>query len=409
MGQHIRSLARGTVALILAVAAAFMWTAGRASASEEHVVQPGETLSQIAKAYGTTVAELQALNDLPDADFVWYGQRLLVETDAGAEPEELLSQAAGSAGAEGLPGQAGPGADAEPEDEEDYLLYTVQPGDTLFLLAGKHGMSLSRLMAINGLSSEEWLQMGQELLVPHTLAPAPLSAHAVSALQPPAPFAETGQVRPAFHTVQEGELLEDIAAWYGVNPAALARLNGMPNGSVPEPGQALRVPSAEGLELLEGMDGRLDEDRYPTLSERWIEVDLKEQLAIAYEGVVPVRVFVISSGVASSPTVTGEFRIWVKIGMQDMRGGSRAAGDAYHVTEVRHVQYFHEDYGFHGTYWHTNFGTPMSRGCVNMTEADAQWLFQWATPTMYDPEEEGWMFSTKVNPGTLVLVWDGSG
>lgn len=409
MGQHIRSLARGTVALILAVAAAFMWTAGRASASEEHVVQPGETLSEIAKAYGTTVAELQALNDLPDADFVWYGQRLLVETDAGAEPEGLLSEAAGSAGAEGLPGQAGPGADAEPEDEEDYLLYTVQPGDTLFLLAGKHGMSLSRLMAINGLSSEEWLQMGQELLVPHTLAPAPLSAHAVSALQPPAPFAETGQVRPAFHTVQAGELLEEIAAWYGVNPAALARLNGMPNGSVPEPGQALRVPSAEGLELLEGMDGRLDEDRYPTFSERWIEVDLKEQLAIAYEGVVPVRVFVISSGVASSPTVTGEFRIWVKIGMQDMRGGSRAAGDAYHVTEVRHVQYFHEDYGFHGTYWHTNFGTPMSRGCVNMTEADAQWLFQWATPTMYDPEEEGWMFSTKVNPGTLVLVWDGSG
>lgn len=409
MGQHIRSLARGTAALILAAAAAFTWTARGASASEEHIVQPGETLSQIAKAYGTTVAELQALNDLPDADFVWYGQRLLVEAAAGAEPEGLLSQAAGSAGAERLPGQAGPGADAEPEDEEDYLLYTVQPGDTLFLLAGKHGMSLSRLMAINGLSSEEWLQMGQELLVPHTLAPALLSAHAVSALQPAAPFAEmqTAQVRPAFHTVQAGELLEEIAAWYGVNPAALARLNGMPNGSVPEPGQALRVPSAEGLELLEGMDGRLAQHRYPTFSERWIEVDLKEQLAIAYEGVVPVRVFVISSGVASSPTVTGEFRIWVKIGMQDMRGGSRAAGDAYHVTEVRHVQYFHEDYGFHGTYWHTNFGTPMSRGCVNMTEADAKWLFEWAAPTMYDAEDEGWMFSTRVNRGTLVLVHEG--
>lgn len=412
MGQHIRSLARGTVALILAVAAAFMWTAGRASASEEHIVQPGETLSEIAKAYGTTVAELQALNDLPDVDFVWYGQRLLVETPESAQPEGLLSAAAESAEAaegaepEGLLGEAGPGA-----DEEDYLLYTVQPGDTLFLLAGKHGISLSRLMAINELSSEDWLQMGQELLVPHTLAPAPLSAHAVSAQQPAAPFAEMqpGQVRPAFHTVQEDELLEDIAAWYGVNPAALARLNGLPNGSVPEPGQALRVPSAEGLELLQGVDDRLDEDRYPTLSERWIEVDLKEQLAIAYEGVVPVRVFVISSGVATSPTVTGEFRLWVKIGMQDMRGGSRAAGDAYHVTEVRHVQYFHEDYGFHGTYWHSNFGTPMSRGCVNMTEADAKWLFEWATPTMYDAEDSGWMFSTKVNPGTLVLVWDGSG
>lgn len=406
MGQHIRSLARGTAALILA-AAAVMWTAGSASAVEEHIVQPGETLSEIAKAYGTTVAELQALNNLPDVDFVWYGQRLLVVAGAGAEPERLLVETPESADPEsaepeGLPGEA-------PESAEDYLLYTVQPGDTLFLLAGKHGISLSRLMAINELSAEEWLQMGQELLVPHTLAPAPQSAHMVSSLQPAAPFAEmqTGQVRPAFHTVQAGELLEDIAAWYGVNPAALARLNGMRNGSVPEPGQALRVPSAEGLELLEGVDDRLAQDRYPTLSERWIEVDLKEQLAIAYEGVVPVRVFVISSGVATSPTVTGEFRIWVKIGMQDMRGGSRAAGDAYHVTEVRHVQYFHEDYGFHGTYWHSNFGTPMSRGCVNMTEADAQWLFEWATPTMYDAEDEGWMFSTKVNPGTLVLVHEG--
>ena len=379
MGPHIKSLARGTLALILA-AVAVISTGGSASASEEHIVQPGETLSEIAKQYRTTVAELQELNDLPDANFVWYGQRLLIEAGEPAAPE---------------PGKAG-----------DYLLYTVQPGDTLFLLAGKHGISLSRLMSINGLSSEEWLQVGQELLVPHALAPAPQPAYLVSAVQPAPPIAgmQPGQTRPAVHTVQTGELLADIAEWYGVNPAALARLNGLQNDSIPEPGRALRVPSVDALELLQGMSERLEQAHYPTLTERWIEVDLKEQLAIAYEGVIPVRVFVISSGVEDSPTVTGTFRIWVKIAMQDMRGGSRAAGDAYHVTEVKNVQYFHEDYGFHGTYWHSNFGTPMSRGCVNMTDEDAKWLFDWASPTMYAADDDGWMFSTDVNPGTLVLV-----
>ena len=90
--------------------------------------------------------------------------------------------------------------------------------------------------------------------------------------------------------------------------------------------------------------------------------------------------------------------------MQDMQGGSRAAGDAYHVTEVKNVLYFHADYAFHGTYWHSNFGTPMSRGCINMTEKDAEWLFSWASPFMYDDGDDGWMFSTDANPGTLVLV-----
>jgi hypothetical protein len=66
------------------------------------------------------------------------------------------------------------------------------------------------------------------------------------------------------------------------------------------------------------------------------------------------------------------------------------------------VQYFYEDYGFHGTYWHNNFGHPMSHGCVNMTNADAKWLFDWA-----GPEWDGkttWYKSSKENPGTLVII-----
>ena len=379
MRRHMNSLACGTLALILA-AVAVMSTAGSASASEVHIVQPGETLSQIARQYGTTVANLQELNGLPDANFVWYGQRLLIDAGETAAPA--------------------------PHSAEGHQLYTVQPGDTLFRLAGKHGISLSRLMSMNGFSSEEWLIVGQELLVPRARAPAPQPAHLISALHPAPPITEmqAGRTRPAVHTVQTGELLSDIAERHGVNPAALARLNDLQNNSTLEPGRALRIPSTNALELLEGMSQRLDRARYPTLTERWVEVDLNEQMAIAYEGAKPVRAFVISSGVDDTPTVAGTFRIWVKIAMQDMRGGNRAAGTSYHVTEVKNVLYFYEDYGFHGTYWHSNFGTPMSRGCINMTEEDAEWLFDWATPFMYSDDDDGWMFSTDANPGTLVLV-----
>ena len=379
MREQIRAISRGTLALILA-AAVVISAAGSASATEEHIVQPGETLSQIARQYGTSVESLQELNDLPDANYVWYGQRLLIDEGATAAPA--------------------------PQDDEVYQVYTVQPGDTLFRLAGKHGISLSKLMSINGISSEAWLSLGQELLVPNALAPAPQHVFSVSDAQTAVPLPEMrpGLTRLAFHTVQTGESLSDIAGRYSVNPGALARLNGLQNSSIPEPGRVLRLPSANSLELLESMGRRLDRARYPTLTERWVEVDLNEQMAIAYEGATPVRAFVISSGYGDTPTVTGTFRIWVKIAMQDMRGGSRAAGDSYHVTEVKNVQYFFEDYAFHGTYWHSNFGVPMSRGCVNMTEEDAEWLFDWATPFMYDDSDSGWMFSTDINPGTVVMI-----
>ena len=50
----------------------------------------------------------------------------------------------------------------------------------------------------------------------------------------------------------------------------------------------------------------------------------------------------------------------------------------YDLPNVPYVMYFYRGYGLHGTYWHNNFGTPMSHGCVNLTLADAKWLYEWA-------------------------------
>jgi lipoprotein-anchoring transpeptidase ErfK/SrfK len=106
---------------------------------------------------------------------------------------------------------------------------------------------------------------------------------------------------------------------------------------------------------------------------RWIDVDLTNQMVYAYEGDVVVNSFVVSTGTWLTPTVTGKHKIYVKVRMQDMRG------PGYHLKDVPYVMFFSGDYGLHGTYWHNNFGTPMSRGCVNLTIDDAAWLFSWAS------------------------------
>jgi len=107
--------------------------------------------------------------------------------------------------------------------------------------------------------------------------------------------------------------------------------------------------------------------------ERWIDVNLSEQRVYAYEGDNVVNSFLVSTGVAETPTVTGTYKIWIKVPIQDMYG------PGYYLPDVPYVMYFYEDYGLHGTYWHNNFGTPMSRGCVNLTVDDAAWLFDWAS------------------------------
>lgn len=107
--------------------------------------------------------------------------------------------------------------------------------------------------------------------------------------------------------------------------------------------------------------------------ERWIDVDLTNQMTYAYEGDQLVNSFVVSTGTWQHPTVTGQYQIYVKYRYADM------SGPGYYLADVPYVMYFYKGYGLHGTYWHNNFGTPMSHGCVNLPTGDAGWLFDWAS------------------------------
>lgn len=112
--------------------------------------------------------------------------------------------------------------------------------------------------------------------------------------------------------------------------------------------------------------------------EKWIEVDLSEQRTTAYERATPIKNFIIASGTKGHETVVGEFAIWLKVRSQTMQGGSKADGSYYSIPNVEWVSYFYKDYALHGAWWREKFGYPASHGCVNMSNADAKWVFDWA-------------------------------
>lgn len=65
-------------------------------------------------------------------------------------------------------------------------------------------------------------------------------------------------------------------------------------------------------------------------------------------------------------------------------GGAELTDDieAYVLPGVPWVSFFEPENGiaFHGTYWHQNYGIPMSHGCINMKTEEARWLYRWVTP-----------------------------
>lgn len=145
--------------------------------------------------------------------------------------------------------------------------------------------------------------------------------------------------------------------------------------------------------------------------ERWIDVDLREQVLTAYEGSVPVFTTLVSSGRGApgteEATPLGEHRLWVKLVSSDMDNlENEEASRYYQMQSVPWVMYFEGGYGLHGVFWHDDFGKRRSHGCVNLSPRDASRLFQWTSPRL----PAGWsaVLPTRYEPGTLVRIRDGS-
>jgi lipoprotein-anchoring transpeptidase ErfK/SrfK len=152
---------------------------------------------------------------------------------------------------------------------------------------------------------------------------------------------------------------------------------------VGQPGETPDVPTAEptysgslGMEYVNDTPtapGAPDPGTYAGSGEHWIDVNLSQQAVYAYAGDQVVNSFIVSTGTWLHPTVTGKYHVYVKLRYTDMSGAD------YYLPNVPYTMYFYQGYALHGTYWHHNFGTPMSHGCVNLSIPDAQWLYNFAT------------------------------
>jgi lipoprotein-anchoring transpeptidase ErfK/SrfK len=137
-----------------------------------------------------------------------------------------------------------------------------------------------------------------------------------------------------------------------------------------------------------------------------VEISLEWQTLEAYEGDEVVLHTQISSGVTSTTTTNGiptqtpkgRFNIHLKMPSKHM-GLSRLTdtlGDRA-LPGVPWTAFFTpEGHAIHGAYWHNNFGWPMSRGCVNMRNHEAKWLFRWMTPVTEPTDWERSGFGTQV-------------
>lgn len=113
--------------------------------------------------------------------------------------------------------------------------------------------------------------------------------------------------------------------------------------------------------------------------DRWIYVELQEQVLYVYEQGNLKFATLIATGMEPFFTRPGLFQIYKKLPLETMQGAFEAdRSDFYYLEDVPWTMYFDESRALHGSYWRTYFGYPQSHGCVNLSPGDARWLFNWA-------------------------------
>jgi len=133
--------------------------------------------------------------------------------------------------------------------------------------------------------------------------------------------------------------------------------------------------------------------------EKWFDIDLDEQVLVAYEGERPVYATLVSTGKEKHRTPTLIARIATKHERTTM---SNAKGEAYSVADVPWTMFYDRDYALHTSYWHDGFGSVRSHGCVNLSPHDARVLYHWSSPDV----PPGWttVYGNVESPGSLVRI-----
>ena len=144
----------------------------------------------------------------------------------------------------------------------------------------------------------------------------------------------------------------------------LMRIDGQVSQSVPELIRAHDIPiDARVTKLVSGADV-------------WIEVSLDEQVLYLYEGSELKSAYRVSTGRPGTPTRKsmatrkGVYKMYALYRQFPMWGRD------WYCPDVPYAMFFHSELAIHAAYWHDDFGTPVSHGCVNMAEMDAKEVYE---------------------------------
>ncbi|WP_205503686.1 LysM peptidoglycan-binding domain-containing protein [Rufibacter psychrotolerans] len=190
-------------------------------ASGKHVVEKGETLFAISRKYQVPVADLLAWNSLDGSTPISVGQELALTAAPGAKastqaaPTQPAPAAATAAPVKTTPAVSAPASAAE---------HTVAPGETLYAISRKYGVSVQNLQAWNNLEAGA-ISIGQKLVVAAPAAAPAQTEEAVSAT----PIQEAASVT---HKVAPGESMYGISRKYGVTIQEIMEWNNKPDHNV---------------------------------------------------------------------------------------------------------------------------------------------------------------------------------
>jgi LysM repeat protein len=318
-----------------------------------HTVQAGENLFRIALRYGVEMGQLASANNISDPRRIFVGQVLIIPGLSIPDASESIEN---------------------PLVATSPVTHTVQRGEYLSSIAQRYGVTVADILSANNITDPNRIFAGQVLQIwsddvsveiTEPVAAAPVETSAPE----PAPAATTSTT----HTVRPGEYLSLIARNYGVSWTTIAEANGITDPNRVFAGMQLTIPGSDGTQVAYTAPAQASGE----IGAHWgrgreLVVDLSTQMAYAFDDGVMMRSALVSTGLPATPTVQGEYAIWHKTPAQTM------SGPGYYLPNVQWVMYFYQGYGFHGTYWHNNFGNPMSHGCVNMTNDDAYWFYNFA-------------------------------
>jgi lipoprotein-anchoring transpeptidase ErfK/SrfK len=251
---------------------------------------------------------------------------------------------------------------ADPFARLPFAIFTVDPGDHLFVAETGHTLRYSFKLAWekNGGEERYGLPISEEFT---EISPIDGKAYTTQYFTRARFEYHPGMINN--HSVVLTPLGTAAAKMHGLNTAAVAKDADVSNYS-----EALFSPPP----VVPGVASQ------PAGANKWIDVNLSRQYMTAFEGNQVVWQGYISSGKKGNETPTGTFRTYVKIASQDMRGpDENEPNGEYFQPDVPWVMYFADGgYAIHGVYWHNSFGTPRSHGCVGLPVGSANFIYNWA-------------------------------